>query len=346
MRSKIFFTLVFCLTSFVVAQDKPAGRIHGYVFGDYFYKIRGNDQEVSGTQYSKVPQDYQAFQFRRLYLYYDHEITSRFSSQFLLEGSDRVFEAGGRHTLFIKAAYLEWNEIFPMSNLAFGLVPTPTWSWAGSEKTWGYRSIEKTISDMRGFGSASDIGVTLRGSFDAGKMFNYVAMVGNGTGQRPESNKHKKYYGAFVLKPVSGLVLDAYADYEPAAFGKSKLTLKGFAGFQTDQFAIGGEYIQQTHRKAGTGGIDVIPAGASFFSWVSLMKQLNVFARYDFSDPDLKIGHAGHREHFVVAGFDFMPAPNLHIMPNIWFNAFDPKGKVPKKNADLVGRITVFYVYR
>ncbi|MBM4167599.1 MAG: hypothetical protein FJ215_00335 [Ignavibacteria bacterium] len=346
MRLSILVLLLLSLASFLTSQDKPAARIHGYVFGDYFYKIRGNDQEVSALQYSKVPADYQAFQFRRLHLYVDHEIANRFSAQLLLEGNDKTFEAGGRHTMFIKAAYLEWREIFPMSNLAFGLVPTPTWSWAGSEMIWGYRSIEKTISDMRGFGSASDIGVALRGSFDAGQVFSYVTMVGNGTGQRPEINKYKKYYGAFIVKPVKGLVLDAYADYEPAAFQKSKLTLKGFVGFQTEQFAVGGEYVQQTQRKAGVGGRDIIPAGASLFAWLSVAKPVILFARYDYSDPDRKIAGAGYKEHFAVAGLDFMPVSNVHIMPNVWFNTFDPKGRSPKKDADVVARITVFFVYK
>jgi len=346
MRFFLIFALLSALTCTMVGQDNPVGKVHGYVFGDYFYKVQGNDRQVSTTQYSKIPQDFQAFQFRRFYLYYDHDLTSRFTAQLLLEGNDKVFESGGRHTVFIKTAYLEWKDILPMSNLAFGLVPTPTWSWAGSEKTWGYRSIEKTISDYRGFGSSSDIGVAMRGSFDANQMFGYVAMIGNGTGQRPESNKYKKYYVALIVKPMKGLVFDGYADYEPAAFQKSILTLKGFVGFQSDQFSVGAEYIHQTQNKAGVNGIDVVPAGASVFGSISLFKQVNMFARYDYWDPDLKIGSSGYKEYFIVGGFDFMPIPSVHIMPNVWVNAFDPKGKTPQKEADIVGRITVFFIYK
>ncbi|MGD0589448.1 MAG: hypothetical protein ABSA44_01455 [Bacteroidota bacterium] len=34
----------------------------------------------------------------------------------------------------------------PSSNLLLGLVPTPT--WASVEGIWGYRSVEKTITDF------------------------------------------------------------------------------------------------------------------------------------------------------------------------------------------------------
>ena len=50
---KKLFTLVFlALTaSSIFAQDKPAGKVHGYIFGDYFYKLGGNETEVSSSQY-------------------------------------------------------------------------------------------------------------------------------------------------------------------------------------------------------------------------------------------------------------------------------------------------------
>lgn len=341
----IYASLV-CLSIALVAQEKPSGRVHGYFFGDYAYKLGGDAIEISSSQYSKTEKDFQAFQFRRLYLYYDHTFSDKFTAQFLLEGNDKALEPGGRYGLFIKTAYLDWKEVVPMGSLWFGLIPTPTWSLL-SEKVWNYRSIEKTVIDFRGLGSASDIGVGLRGKFDSKGTVSYVAMVGNGNGQKPENNKYKKYYGSISVKPLSEIILEGYVDYEPAALDKDKTTLKGFAGYQTSVFTAGIEVFQQTESRAGIAGADKSPFGFSLFAWAPVpgVENLNGFARFDVYDPDTKTSTSGFKENFFTLGLDYMPLSNIHIMPNIWVNSFSAKG-TESKDADVVARVTAFVVYK
>jgi hypothetical protein len=328
------------------SQDKAGGKVHGYVFGDYFYKLGGNAAELSTSQYSKVERDFQGFQFRRLYLYYEHNLSEKFFAQFLLEGNDKALEPGGRHGVFVKTAYLEWKELVPMGSLLFGLVPTPTWSLL-SEKVWNYRSIEKTIIDYRGFGNASDLGVMLRGKFDKEGKFNYIAMIGNGNGQKPENNKYKKYYLSLSVKPLKDFVVEGYLDYEPAALEKNKTTLKGFAAYQSEKLAVGAEIFQQTQSKAGAAGANKVPWGLCLFAWAPIpgATGLNAFARYDIFDPDKEISASGFKESFLVFGLDYMPIGSVHIMPNLWVNSFSAKG-VGEKDADVVGRISFFYIYK
>jgi hypothetical protein len=330
----------------VIAQDKPAGKVSGYVFGDYFYKI-GGDSTGSGSQYSTLGKDQQAFQFRRLYLYYDHTFDDRFSAQFLLEGNDKTF-TDGKHGVFVKTAYLEWKNIFANSNLWFGLIPTPTWSLL-SEKVWNYRSIEKTVADFRGLGSASDIGIGIRGKFDEGGTVNYVAMIGNGNGQKPENNKYKKYYASLNVKPVKELVIEGYVDFEPAANEKDKTTFKGFAAYQSEHITVGAEAVTQIQKKATSTGDDRSPLGLSFFAWAPIpgSENFNAFARFDFYNPDTKVSSAGFKEAFITAGLDYMPIKNVHIMPNVWVNTFSNKASGgTNRDADVVGRITFFVVYK
>lgn len=346
LQLSIFALVVSLVSSF--AQEQNAGRVHGYVFGDYFYKLGGNNQQVTGSQYSKTQKDFQAFEFRRLYLYYDHDLSESFSTQFLLEGNDKTFEKGGKHTVFIKTAYLQWKNIFGKSDLAFGLVPTPTWSWAGSEKTWKYRSVEKTIMDYRGLGIASDIGVAVRGKFDKEGTISYVAMIGNGTGQRPENDKFKKYYGALIVKPMKEILLDAYLDYEPAALGKDVTTLKGFVAYQVGDFTIGIEAIQQTQRKVGASNADVVPSGLSIFARAPIpgLDGFNAFARFDTYDPNTNASDKGYKEAFYLLGLHYTVSSNVHLMPNIWINSFSPKdASLPSKDADVVARCTFFFLF-
>jgi hypothetical protein len=292
-------------------------------------------------------------------LYYDHNLSEKFFAQFLLEANDKAVEytadktgkptKDGRHTVFVKLAYLEWKDIIPQGNLAFGIVPTPT--WAISEKLWNYRPIEKTVTDMRGLGGASDMGITLRGKFGSDGMFGYAFMVGNGNGQKPENNKSKKYYGSLSAKPIKGLTLEVYGDNESKLMNSqshekmSRTTLKGLTVYQAEKFTVGAEIISQTQKKV-TDSTDVKPFGVSLFAWAPIpgTDKLSAFARFDTFDPNTEIS-SDFKENFLTFGFDYAPLKNVHIMPNIWLNSFSGKGGA-KRDMDKVARVTFFYVYR
>lgn len=330
------------------SQEK-GGKLWGYVFGDYYFKVSG-DSTGGSTQYSGYPNSFQAFEIRRAYLGYDYTFNDKFSAQFLLEGNDKIL-TNSRLGIFIKTAYVEWKA-FDNASFSIGLIPTPTWSWALNEKTWNYRSIEKTILDMRGLGNASDLGIATRGKFDKAGNYGFGFMIGNGNGQRLETNKFKKYYGTLYAKPVSGLSIEAYGDYEPNTGDKNKTTLKGFVSYQQKKFTIGAEAIQQTQKNAGGTNIDIVPFGITGFVWGTLYAKkdvpvLNAFARFDYYDPDSKNDSLGYKENFITVGLDYMPIENVHIMPNVWVNSY--KGKtslLTERKADVVARMSFFYVYK
>ncbi|KAB2880869.1 hypothetical protein F9K33_03700 [bacterium] len=334
------------------AQDQSAGRVHGYVFGDYYYKFGGEKAKaVSTTQYADSALTKSgAFQLRRIYLYYEHAISETFQAQFLLEGNDGATDGKGRHSVYIKLVNLEWKNILPDQNLALGMIGTPT--WAISEKVWGYRAIEKTITDMRGLGGASDIGITMKGSFGNEGMFGYAVMVGNGNGQKPENNKSRKYYGSFSVKPIKGLIVEAYGDFESDITEPKKTfktsqntTIKGLAGYQTDKFSVGLETVKQIQEYTDT--TNITPLGISLFASAPLIKdKLNAYARFDTYDPNTKNSKAGYKENFITAGIDFVAHKSVHIMPNIWVNTFSKKGSTSNRKADTAARVTFFYVYK
>jgi hypothetical protein len=93
---------------------------------------------------------------------------------------------------------------------------------------------------------------------------------------------------------------------------------------------------------------------------------LGVFARYDMYDPDTQFSSAlkytsgstnAHvSETFYVIGIDYMPIPQLHIMPNIWVNSYkenaplttstNPKGKgIQASGSDIDYRVTMFWKF-
>jgi len=345
-----FFCVLFIICNSVIAQEKTGGKISGVVFGDYFYKVSG-DSSGSIGQYSPFKKSYQAFELRRIYLKYDHTFSEKFAAQFLIESTEKTLITG-KYGIAVKTAFLEWKNLVPQSSIFIGMIPTPTWGFV--EGIWSYRSIEKSFIDFRGLGSAVDVGVSLKGNFDKQGNYGYFVMIGNGTGQRLETNKYKKFYGELIAKPVKGLSIEAYSDFEPNAGDKNKFTIRGFASYQMSIFTVGVEAVQQTQKKAINDSLDVVPFGVSAFAWATLLKKtthpnepvLNAFARFDYFDPDTKNGDAGFKENFITLGLDYMPIKNVHVMPNVWINTFNDKSSANvNRDADIVTRMTFLYVY-
>jgi hypothetical protein len=361
-NSKWIFHFIFTgiLFSLIISnqfsQNKTGGTLSGLVFGDYYYKMSGDSSGAIGD-YAPLKKTSQAFSFRRIYLTYNHVINEKFSAQFQLESSDKILTST-RLGVFVKTAFLEWTNIFKGSNLQIGLIPT--YSFAISEKMWNYRAVEKTISDFRGLAIPSDMGAGLRGNFDNAGNYGYTVTIGNGNAQKPEINKFKKYYASLFAKPVKGLTLEVYSDFEPfddlmADVKRNKMTMKGFAGYQAERFGAGAELVRQTQKNFGGKDADIIPLGISFYAWGNILKgnaktssnMLNAFARFDMYNPNTKNDTLGYKENFFTAGLDFMPFKDVHFMPNVWFNSYTDKSSANvKRDADVVVRMTFFYVYK
>ena len=102
---------------------KPMGKVWGYVFGDYAY-VNHADQYASSRANSNVtyenstgatwPQNYSAFDFRRIYLGYDYSFAPKFSSQLTLaneEGKPNIDQSSNRD-FYIKYASIRWKGLY------------------------------------------------------------------------------------------------------------------------------------------------------------------------------------------------------------------------------------------
>jgi len=334
------------------SQETLPYKISGYLFGDYFYKVQGDSSGSTG-EYSPYKKDYQAFDIRRVTFSYEHSLSYKFTAGISLEGGNKFLNSG-RFTVILKTAFVEWKDIFEGSNLLVGYFATPAYVWGISEKMWGYRSVEKTISDFRGLTTGVDLGIGLRGSFDKKKDYGYFVMIGNGTGTKPENNKYKNYFASVNAKVIDYLNVEAFTEYEPAAEDKGKLTLKGIIAYQKPDFTIGTEVVSQVRKNSGLNNSDMSIFGISFYAHGTVIKdkinkipKLNAFARFDMFDPDTKQELTGYKENFITAGLDYMPIPSVHFMPNIWINLYKDKSSANlKKDSDIAARLTFFYIYK
>ncbi len=329
---------------------KPKGQLWGYAFGDYAYK--GGADNIATTanaapvyrggsnQYTGMPANANMFQFRRIYLGYNYDISQKFSAEFLLAAEDD-FNAGldnqaagdilqnGKFSPYIKLANIRWKNIFKNSDLVFGQQSTPTFAKTGrndqtAEEVWAYRSIERTITDIRRTPSY-DMGASLQGWFDNKGCFGYTFLVGNGTSAKPETDNYKWFYADVYAKFFKKrLIVELYQDYEKLNWGSyvagagaqaGKESLNGhwyhdrnmtklFAAWNAKKFTVGTEIFQNTILgDVKVTGVDKNTyyrtskaMGMSFFVRGRILsnkegnQKLGFFARYDNYDPTGNLG--------------------------------------------------------
>lgn len=364
---------------------RPLRRLWGYGFGDIYYNEHA-DKGNRGPEnnYNGVPAYRNAFQFRRLYLGYDYDLTQKFRAEVLLatepsantgvngtttiQNGDNL--ADGKMSFWIKSFNLRIREIWSGTDFVIGEMGTPGFAlhesavkdFPGSatnapttlaEATWGYRSIEKTITDFHK-NNSFDLGAALQGTFDpAMKNFGYVLMIGNSSQANLTSaantGSFKMVYGDIWGKFFDHhLVVDIYADYLKTTGStaivpnQSHNMFKIFAAYVSPEFSGGAEAYTQKFTNGLTDNTSKSVAtatanGLSFWvRWAIIKDKLGYFGRWDSYNPYTNyIGtdnynvntnygsyNPDYKEKFITAGFDFTPAPNVHFMPNVWYLGF------------------------
>jgi len=320
-----------------------SGRIWGYMFGDYYFKSHADAlNRGNGNQYSGIPQNRNAFAFRRIYLGYDYNISKKFSAELLLAAEDNfpAYNApssgavsgdqllNNKLGFYIKLANIRWKGIWKGTDFIFGQVATPAFPLL-SERIWNYRSIERTISDIRRTPSY-DFGGALQGTFDpATKNFGYDVMVGNGTSAKPAGTSYKWIYSdVYAYLFDKKVVLDLYYDYlrtnwsSVASQQRARSMVKGYIAYNSSAtakggmnpgtgFTVGAEVFVNNLKNdlfatKTAGGVDTInnaASGASFYVHGDIIKNsLRFFVRYDLYNPMTKINNNIYNKYVANTG--------------------------------------------
>jgi len=305
------------------AGKANSGRLWGYMFGDYYAKAHSDSlQRGNANQYTGIPTSRNAFQFRRIYLGYDYNITQKFSAELLLAAEDN-FPANNppgaavngdqtlnnKLTFYIKLANIRWKNIWNGTDLIIGQQATPAYPLL-SERIWAYRSIERTITDIRRTPSY-DLGAGLQGTFDPKtKNFGYNLLVANGSSAKPESDLFKWFYGdVYAMFFDKKLVIDLYGDYERLGwvaenggldYGHvSRQMTKAYVAYNTPALTIGVEgfinhlqnAVAATNKSDGkTTYLSPNAQGLSVYVHGDIVKNsLRFFARWDGYSPNNKV---------------------------------------------------------
>ncbi len=306
---------------------KPVRRIWGLAFGDFYFLQHADAAGRGGeTNYSGVPANRNAFQFRRIYLGYDYDINKKFTVEILLasepsantalsgatsiSNSDNL--ADNKMSFYIKNFDLRWKSVWSGSDFVIGEILTPAFPLL-TEKIWGYRSIERTVADFHRT-NAYDVGASLQGVFDpATKNYGYNVLIGNNStatlssASNANTGFYKAFYGDVYAKFMGQrLIFDLYADYittnpsipatatTPVIGQQAHNMIKGFAAWNTPKITFGVEAYTQRIKN----GVIATQAGVktaenaqveaiSIYSHGAIYKdKLGFFARYDSYNPN------------------------------------------------------------
>jgi len=353
----------------VSIQAQSITKIKGVVFADYYYNVENNKSSLVGQN---------AFNFRRIYFTFENNLTQNIKTRIRFESAHNKFGVESKITPFIKHAYFEWSNLIPNHKVYIGIAETN--AFKNAENVWGYRSVEKTIMDLNKISSSADMGIGLKGDL-SGKVHHWLTVMnGTGYGSS-EVDHFKKVGYAFWVTPVEGLTIEGYADYEKQDPDKPNFeyatdymgssgynTVKGFIGWDVPSFTLGVEAFLRTNMESGIENVtlagdtavanyakaDVKRFGYSIFgSWITPVPKLKLFARYDYFDPntsdavytdfsDGKLsGGIDDETSLIIAGLDYIPSANVHVMPNIVYKSYSKEGK----DSDLMARVTLFFKF-
>jgi len=387
---------------------KPQRRVWGYSFGDFYYDA--HSPALTSTQgkensYYQTPTYRNAFLFRRLYLGYDYEISKKFKAEVLLaseptantgvngttniQNSDNLVD--NKMSFFIKNFNIRARDIWAGTDFVIGELSTPGFALnepgtnaptSLSETTWGYRSVERTITDFHK-NNSFDVGAALQGTFDpTTKNFGYVLMMSNNTSagllnaSNPATGFYKIFYGDLWGKFANNHI---YADFyfhtartapaTAAVGGQSNTMYKIFIAYLSKPFNIGFEPYTQTFTNGVTNKTTNTvesPTLNAFSIWVrgAISPTWNYFAKYDTYNPytdfnstdsySVNTNYGAYdpttKSHFTTFGLDYNPTKNVHFIPNIWYIQYVDQasstvsGYLPN-NHTLVYRFTFFFTF-
>jgi hypothetical protein len=301
------------------ADDAPSTTLGGvgyFDFTDLTTQKNGTDVDVTGL----------GTDVKRFYVIVGHQFDDTWSANFT---SDFNFSSTtGETQLFVKKAYIQ-GRFDPLATLRLGSADTPWIPYV--EGLYGYRFVEKTITDRLGFGNSADWGVNLSGANDS---FNYSASAVNGGGfKNPTRSKSVDEELRAGFRPIDSLTIalgyytgklgqDTEAAEAAASASKPPFSLNtasrsdALAVWQAEGLKLGLEYFTADNftkaavLNAKGAGTDKMDGYSLFGSYDFSGTDYSLFARYDNASPSKDLDPS-QKDKYYNAGFAWKSNANL-----------------------------------
>lgn len=277
----------------------------------------GVDQSDNGTQTD----------LKRFYVGIDHKFNDVFSANITTDFRYNAIPDGGADTrdvlIYVKKAYLQ-AKLNPAFTVRVGAADLPWVPFA--EGLYGYRFVENTLIDRTKFGTSSDWGVHVLGSF-GNNLVSYQVSAINGAGYKTLSRSSNTIdlEGRISVNPVKPITL-AVGGYS-GKLGKSAdngvdtrraTRFNALAAYTDKRLRAGIEYFHTKNWNnvvAVAGGLPTPhdkADGWSAFGSFAFTPKIGAFGRYDWVKPSGDINPA-LKDHYFNVGVDYKPLPPIDI---------------------------------
>jgi hypothetical protein len=226
--------------------------------------------------------------------------------------------------------------------LSGGLIPTITYDVM--EAFWGKRYLVRTAPDIQGI-AARDVGLKLSGPLPVVGGLSYRVMHGSKATWQADKNSFNKTMGGITWRGSTGLLVDAYMDWESRPGPYDRSTVQFLVGKKTEQYTLGLEYTHQDRGEDPDLELATLMGVMKLGGPWSVMAQLhrlfkpsvkgNDIAYIPF-DPTAKATN-------LVAGVEYRFNSHFTVSPNIVWTHYGVNELGVKPDDDVHLRLT-FYV--
>ena len=269
------------------------------------------------------------FALDRLYLQGEYQVTDNVRVQVTLDAGDTRNATGNNVFLAeTKYAFAELQRVFGKDTwVRAGIVPL---AWVPYEEDlWGYRVQGLIEEDRFGYITSADLGLAAGGALPA-KYGTWQVDVVNGEGYKTaEIAKRKEVQARLTINPLaslggiaSGIFLTGYGSYgeydDAGLSARVKSRVIAQAGIQSDplllvvDYAINRDANSKVSSRFTVGSDDLVRGeNLSIFGvlnvgyFVPAIGGLDLFARYDLVDPDIKLDKNDTRLFIGGVGYRF-----------------------------------------
>jgi hypothetical protein len=304
----------------LAASEKPAKLVDSMkwaadtkISGRMYFNVSNISNKYDGA---KV-QDQGGFQIKRFYIGVDHKFDDIFSGNVTMD-IDNVANSSGKNVgkgFYVKKAYLK-AKLDKALVVSLGANDMPWIPYV--EGVYGYRHLEKTVTDLFGYGTSADWGVHVGGDL-AGSVVSYQVSAVDGGGYRdPKFTNTVDLEGRLSLnyKGINAAVggytgklgndTDTTAGtYRTATRFNALLAYKDKLGGVP--VTIGGEFFTAKNWKIKTTSPEDKAEGYSVFASVSPVDKWSLFGRYDWLKPNKDTAPSRKANMFNV-GVQYSPA--------------------------------------
>lgn len=303
---------------------KNSGYTFGQIFTDFHYSLDG--------EYSPEA----AFNFNQGIIGYAHQLSDKLKGTIMydvtrtthiLDISDTTgfplnysYFEGSKYTAYLKMAEIKYAVNNWLTLRAGQLLSTQYLTF--QDRFWGFRFVDVTFQERFRLGMPADFGAQIDLKYKD-KLLNQVSVV-NGEGPFRHQDVSGKFLYANNIQyyPTSKITLKLYTDYGPATDTgenqKPSSVIAGFAGYKTENFRVGGEYVHIIN----FGHLDgQNSSGFSIFTGIKVHEKFTCLARYDRLVLD--VADMDEEFNYYITGIQYEPVKKL--MTALTFRRLEPE---------------------